>query len=79
MLLAQTYKQHQSMLFGLAYRMLGIAADAEDIVQDVFAQYLAMDTGAILNEKAYLTRMTANRCINLLKSSRRQRETYTGE
>ncbi|QMV42420.1 sigma-70 family RNA polymerase sigma factor [Cohnella cholangitidis] len=79
MLLAQTYKQHHSMLFGLAYRMLGIAADAEDIVQDVFAQYLAMDTGEILNEKAYLTRMTANRCINLLKSSRRQRETYTGE
>jgi RNA polymerase sigma-70 factor (ECF subfamily) len=59
--------------------MLGIAADAEDIVQDVFAQYLAMDTGAILNEKAYLTRMTANHCINLLKSSRRQRETYTGQ
>ncbi|WP_239618071.1 RNA polymerase sigma factor SigJ [Cohnella mopanensis] len=77
-LFAQTYKQHQSMLFGLAYRMLGIAADAEDIVQDVFAQYLAMDTGAVLNEKAYLTKMTANRCINLLKSSRRQRETYTG-
>ncbi len=74
----QTYMQYKSMLFGLAYRMLGIAADAEDIVHDVFERYMQLDSGEILNEQAYLTRMTINRCLNLLKSSRRQRETCIG-
>ncbi len=79
MTVTQAYERHRSMLFGLAYRMLGMATDAEDVVQDVFAQYLQTDTRGIANEKAYLTKMTANRCINLLKSSRRKRETYVGE
>ncbi|XEC93363.1 sigma-70 family RNA polymerase sigma factor [Paenibacillus tarimensis] len=74
----QTYREYRPLLFGLAYRMLGTAADAEDIVHDVFAQYVQMDTEAIKNERAYLAQMTANRCINLLKSSRRKREKYTG-
>lgn len=78
MLLDQIYTEYKPMMFGLAYRMLGSAADAEDIVQDVFSQFVQMDRGEVLNEKAYLAKMTTNRCINLLKSSRRQRETYTG-
>lgn len=78
MLWDQIYIEYKPMMFGLAYRMLGSAADAEDIVQDVFSQFLQMDRGEVLNEKAYLAKMTTNRCINLLKSSRRQRETYTG-
>ncbi|TVX99982.1 sigma-70 family RNA polymerase sigma factor [Cohnella terricola] len=78
MLLAQAYETYRPRLFGLAYRMLGIAADAEDIVQDVFAHYMRMEAEGIRDEKAYLTKMTANRCINLLKSSRRRREVYTG-
>jgi len=78
MLLAQAYETYRPRLFGLAYRMLGIAADAEDIVQDVFAHYMQMEAEGIRDEKAYLTKMTANRCINLLKSSRRKREVYTG-
>ena len=78
-MLAQTYFRYRPMLFGLAYRMLGIAADAEDVVQDVFARYWQMDTDGIANEKAFLTKMTANRCLNLLKSARRRRETYVGK
>ncbi|MCM3260983.1 sigma-70 family RNA polymerase sigma factor [Paenibacillus lautus] len=78
MLWDQIYIEYKPMMFGLAYRMLGSAADAEDIVQDVFSQFVQMDRGEVINEKAYLAKMTTNRCINLLKSSRRQRETYTG-
>ncbi|GIQ65425.1 hypothetical protein PACILC2_39930 [Paenibacillus cisolokensis] len=59
MTLDQTYTQYKSMLFGLAYRMLGIAADSEDTVQDVFAQFMQLDAAEIKNEKAYLTKMTA--------------------
>jgi len=79
MTVAQAYERHRSALFGLAYRMLGMATDAEDIVQDVFAQYMQSAKDDIVNEKVYLAKMTANRCINLLKSSRRKRETYVGE
>jgi len=78
MLLEQMYTDYRPLLFSLAYRMLGSAADAEDIVQDVFSQFVAMDQGEVSNVKAYLAKMTTNRCINLLRSSRRQRETYTG-
>lgn len=78
MRLDQMYSEYKPMMFGLAYRMLGISADAEDIVQDVFSHYLQINREEVQNEKAYLVKMTTNRCINLLKSSRRQRETYTG-
>nr|WP_255570652.1 sigma factor [Cohnella sp. CFH 77786] len=74
----ELYTQQKPMLFGLAYRMLGGAADAEDIVHDVFAQYMALDPGRIENARAYLAKMTANRCINVLNSSRRKREQYAG-
>ncbi|MFC5403347.1 sigma-70 family RNA polymerase sigma factor [Cohnella soli] len=73
-----TYTAYRPMLFGLAYRMLGSASDAEDIVQDVFARYMQLDATDIGNEKAYLAKMTTNRCLNLLQSSKRRRETYVG-
>ncbi|MFC5468944.1 sigma-70 family RNA polymerase sigma factor [Cohnella suwonensis] len=72
------YAEHRPMLFGLAYRMLGSASDAEDIVQDVFARYMRLDAAGIGNEKAYLAKMTTNRCLNELQSSKRRREAYTG-
>lgn len=78
MALDQSYKKYKTMLFGLAYRILGIAADAEDIVQDVFAQFMQVDESRIANVKAFLTKMTVNRCINLLNSASRRREIYTG-
>lgn len=58
--------------------MLGNVSDAEDIVQDVFTQYLQLDEGKVVNEKAYLAKMIVNRCLNLLRSSRRVREQYVG-
>ncbi|WP_235439640.1 sigma-70 family RNA polymerase sigma factor [Paenibacillus sp. DMB20] len=77
-MLEETYAEYKPRLFGLAYRMLGSAADAEDMVQDVFAQYMVIDKDEVRNEQAYLMKMTANRCINLIRSSRKRRETYVG-
>ncbi|CAM3321617.1 MULTISPECIES: sigma factor [Paenibacillus] len=70
MLLEQMYTDYRPLLFSLAYRMLGSAADAEDIVQDVFSQFVAMDQGEVSNVKAYLAKMTTNRCINLISCAR---------
>lgn len=72
------YLEHKPLLSSIAYRMLGSITDAEDIVQDVFAELEAKPVHHILNVKAYLLKMVTNRCINLLKSARKTREVYTG-
>lgn len=76
----ETYEAYRPMLLGLAYRMLGVWSDAEDVVQDVFLDYHEMEQEreAIAHEKAYLARMVTNRCLNLLGSARKRRETYVG-
>lgn len=73
------YNEYRTMLFSLAYRMLGSVADAEDIIQEVFITFDQMQADIhITNEKAYLCKMVTNRCINLLQSSVKQREVYIG-
>jgi RNA polymerase sigma-70 factor (TIGR02957 family) len=71
------YKTYQPFLFSIAYRMLGSVTDAEDIVHDLFLQ-LKLDTDQIKDLKAYLAKVTTNRCLNFLKSARKRREVYTG-
>ncbi|MGL5889182.1 MAG: sigma-70 family RNA polymerase sigma factor [Bacteroidia bacterium] len=65
-------------LFKIAYNMTGEAEEAEDIVQDVFANWLQRDTAGVENMKAYLARMTVNASINRLGELKAQRELYTG-
>ncbi|MDM5308237.1 RNA polymerase sigma-70 factor [Peribacillus frigoritolerans] len=71
------YKTYRPFLFSIAYRMLGSVTDAEDIVHDLFLQ-LKLDTDEIKDMKAYLAKITTNRCLNFLKSARKRREVYTG-
>ncbi|HDX9577368.1 TPA: hypothetical protein ROX88_000860 [Bacillus pseudomycoides] len=75
--LDRLYKTYQPFLFSIAYRMLGSVTDAEDIVHDLFLQ-LKLDTDQIKDLKAYLAKVTTNRCLNFLKSARKRREIYTG-
>ncbi|MFC9775859.1 sigma-70 family RNA polymerase sigma factor [Paenibacillus chitinolyticus] len=72
------YLEYKPLLLSMAYRMLGTLTDAEDIVQDVFAEMETKRVDHILNVRAYLLKMVTNKCINLLKSARRTREAYTG-
>lgn len=71
------YKTYQPFLFSIAYQMLGSVTDAEDIVHDLFLKF-NLDTNQIKDLKAYLAKMTTNRCLNFLKSARKRREIYTG-
>lgn len=66
-------------LFGLAYRMLGSATQAEDIVQDAFARWYAAARDDVRNENAFLMTTVTNLCLDHLKSARAQREVYVGE
>jgi RNA polymerase sigma-70 factor (TIGR02957 family) len=65
-------------LFGIAYRMLGSAAEAEDIVQDVWLRWQAADRGAVESPPAFLATTTTRLCINVAQSARARRETYVG-
>lgn len=72
------YEEYKSFLLSVAYKMLGSVKDAEDIVQDVFVQLEEMDISSLHDPKAYLTKMTTNKCLNLLQSARKKREVYPG-
>jgi RNA polymerase sigma-70 factor (ECF subfamily) len=65
-------------LFGIAYRMLGSAAEAEDIVQDVWLRWQATDRSVVENPPAFLTTTTTRLSINFSQSARSRRETYVG-
>ncbi|TKH16515.1 RNA polymerase sigma-70 factor [Bacillus wiedmannii] len=75
----QLYETYQSLLFSLAYRILGSVMDAEDIVHDVFISLNKMeDIQSIENMKAYLCKMVTNRSIDKLRSAAHKRNVYVG-
>lgn len=65
-------------LFGLAYRLLGSAQDAEDVVQDAYLRWSGADRSVIENPPAWLAKVVTNLALNRLTSARAQREHYVG-
>ncbi|MES9700108.1 sigma-70 family RNA polymerase sigma factor [Bacillus sp. JJ927] len=75
----QLYEAHKSLLFSLAYRILGSVMDAEDIVHDVFISLNNKDDiQSVENIKAYLCKMVTNRSIDKLRSAAHKRNVYVG-
>ncbi len=66
------------MLFSLAYRMLGIRADAEDVVQEAYLRWRDAAEEEIRSPRAYLATITSRLCLDSLKSAQRKREVYVG-
>jgi RNA polymerase sigma-70 factor (TIGR02957 family) len=66
-------------LFGIAYRMLGSAAEAEDIVQDVWVRWQSTNRSVVQDPPAFLAKTTTRLCISLVQSAHSRRETYVGE
>lgn len=60
------YEQYHRFLFSIAYRVLRLAQDAEDVVQDVFVALQHHNSGEIANLKAYLCKLVTNRFLNEL-------------
>ncbi|MEU1385837.1 MULTISPECIES: RNA polymerase sigma-70 factor [unclassified Nonomuraea] len=74
----QVFDQHRKLLFSVAYRVLGSAADAEDAVQDAWIRWSADDRSQVADPKAYLARIVSNVALQRLRSTQYQRETYVG-
>jgi RNA polymerase sigma-70 factor, ECF subfamily len=73
------FERHRSLLFSIAYRMLGSVADAEDTLQDAFIRWERATEADIRSPKAFLITIVSRLCINQLESARVRRETYVGE
>src|ERR671933_348775 len=70
---------HRSLLFTVAYEMLGSAADAEDVVQETWLRWADVDRAAVRDPRAYLVRIVTRQALNRLRTLARQREEYVGE
>ncbi|OAX47854.1 sigma-70 family RNA polymerase sigma factor [Paenibacillus sp. AD87] len=75
----ELYIRYKAYAFSIAYRMLGSVVEAEDIVQDCFAELQSKSLDDIRNAKSYIAKLIVNRSLNLLNSARNQRESYVGE
>src|SRR5437868_6509451 len=65
-------------LFGIAYRMLGSAAEAHDLVQDVWLRWQSTNRSVVQDPSAYLATTTTRLAINVAQSARSRREAYVG-
>lgn len=75
---AASFEPHRRRLLGLAYRMLGSMAEAEDAVQDAYLRWHDTDRAGVADPRAFLIRTTTRLCLDVLKSARVRREKYVG-
>src|SRR6266581_125856 len=74
----ESFETYRSYLFAIAYRMLGSAMDAEDMVQETYLRYQTTPPETIISLKAFLTTIITRLCMDQLHLARRKREQYLG-
>ena len=75
----QSFESHRRALTGLAYRMLGARAEAEDVVQDAYLRWHAADRGSIEEPRRYVSTIVTRLCLDRMKSAHARREIYVGQ
>jgi RNA polymerase sigma-70 factor (ECF subfamily) len=73
------FEERRGAMTGLAYRMLGSRADAEDVVQDAWIRWRGVEAGEVANPAGFLNKVVTRLCLDRLKSARARREVYVGE
>jgi len=73
------FAPHRSLLFTVAYEMLGSASDAEDVVQETWLRWADVDHAAVRDPRAYLVRIVTRQALNRLRTLARRREEYVGQ
>jgi RNA polymerase sigma-70 factor (TIGR02957 family) len=74
----ETFVAHRNLLFTVAYEMLGSAADAEDVLQETWLRWVAIDVEQVRDQRAYLVRIATRQSLNRLRSMKRRKEAYIG-
>ncbi|MFJ8822379.1 RNA polymerase sigma factor SigJ [Streptomyces sp. NPDC102467] len=72
------FEEHRPVLMGVAYRMLGRVADAEDVVQDAWLRWSQADRTEVREPRAYLVRITTRLAVDRLRQAQSRRESYVG-
>jgi RNA polymerase sigma-70 factor (ECF subfamily) len=72
------FQTQRSRLFSIAYRMLGVRADAEDVLQDVYMRWQGADLTRLDNAEAWLVTVTTRASIDRLRAAKVEREAYIG-
>src|SRR5512139_3427942 len=72
------FVRHRNLLFTIAYEMLGSSADAEDVLQETWLRWPAVDQDDVRDARAYLARVVTRQALNRLRTLKRQREQYVG-
>ena len=75
---ADSFEPYRRRLLGLAYRMLGSMADAEDAVQDTYLRWHGTDRNKVSDPRAFLMTTTTRICLDMLTSARARHEEYVG-
>jgi RNA polymerase sigma-70 factor (TIGR02957 family) len=73
------FARHRSLLFTVAYEMLGSASDAEDVVQETWLRWANVDHDMVRSPRPYLVRVVTRQALNRLRTLARRREDYVGE
>jgi RNA polymerase sigma-70 factor (ECF subfamily) len=74
----EAFVTHRNLLFTVAYEMLGSAADAEDVLQETWLRWAAVDLDVIRDRRAYLVRIVTRQALSRLRTLGRRRESYIG-
>ncbi|HSU48238.1 MAG TPA: RNA polymerase sigma-70 factor [Arthrobacter sp.] len=75
---ASAFEEHRSLLFTIAYEITGTVTDAEDVLQESYLRWSAVDSDRIGNPRAYLAKTVTRQALNSLRTSQRRREDYIG-
>jgi RNA polymerase sigma-70 factor (ECF subfamily) len=75
---AETFQSYRPLLFAIAYRMLGSASEAEDVLQDAYLRFAGVPREPIRSLKSYLSTIVTRLCLDRLKAARSVREQYLG-
>lgn len=76
--LAREFDTHRAVLVGAAYRVVGSVSDAEDVVQEAWLRWAAVDHEEVRDTRAYLIRITTRLALNRLRQQKARREDYVG-
>ncbi|EWC62451.1 Sigma factor, sigma 70 type, group 4 [Actinokineospora spheciospongiae] len=77
-LATEVFLAHRNLLFTVAYEMLGVAADAEDVLQETWLRWVGVDLDAVRDRRAYLVRITTRQALARLRVLGRRKESYVG-